>query len=277
MYTQLKSFFERPSPFSAYTVEALWTDPHRAAQMLACHLDESSDLASRRPAAIADIVTWLDRRLAFAGKGVTDLGCGPGLYAEAIAQRGGRVTGLDFSANSLRHARTHADAEGLDIVYFQADYLKNPLPQGQDVVLLIYGDLCPLSPDRRRRLYEKVKTSLKPGGVFVFDVFSAARFALLTETQAVEHHPQGGFWAAEAHFVFSRTFLYPERRLGLDRYLIVTPDVEYEVYNWMQYFDAEAIRAELGAAGFGAVEVCDLSTGGAAPKDADAFMVMAEV
>jgi SAM-dependent methyltransferase len=276
MYNDLKAFFERPEPFSIYTVDSLWTDPHRARQMLACHLDPQSDLASRRPDAIAAIVGWLDARLDFAGKAVTDLGCGPGLYASAIARRGADVTGVDFSAVSLAHARAEAAAEGLAIAYVEADYLADPLPTAQDIVFLIYGDLCPLSPARRQRLYDKVRASLKPGGRFVFDVFSTACFAGLTETREFSHHPQGGFWAADEHFVFSQTFLYPEMRLGLDRYLIATPDAEYQVLNWMQYFDEETIRAELLAAGFTEVAAYSLLTGGSVAPDADAFMLVAE-
>jgi SAM-dependent methyltransferase len=275
MYNQLNAFFTRPAPFSVYTIDALWTDPHRAAQMLACHLDPTNELASRRPDQIADIVSRLDNDLGFEGKAITDLGCGPGLYAEAIARRDGKVTGLDFSASSLAHAKTHAMTEGLDIAYRQADYLRDPLPEDQDVIMLIYGDLCPLSPDRRRHLYDKVRASLKPGGTFVFDVFSAAYFAGLSETEGVEHHPQGGFWSQGNHFVLQKTFLYQEERLGLDRYRIITSEEEYEVYNWMQYFDPDTIRAELVDAGFGAVTTHDLTHGGPVPRDADVFAVLA--
>ncbi len=157
MYAELKTFFERPAPFSVYTVDSLWTDPHRAGQMLACHLDQDNELASRRGDQIVAIVSWLDDRLGFAGKAITDLGCGPGLYAEAITRRGGTVTGLDFSANSLAHARKHAQAERLAITYRQADYLKDPLPADQDIVMLIYGDLCPLSPENRQLLMQKIR------------------------------------------------------------------------------------------------------------------------
>ncbi len=275
MYDELNAFFERPVPFSVYTVDALWTDPHRAGQMLSHHLSETSNAASRRPNEIAAIVSWLDQRLKFAGKAITDLGCGPGLYTGAMAQRGGHVSGIDFSGNSIRYARGQAGIEGLDIAYEEADYLRDPLPADQDIVMLIYGDLCPLSPDRRRHLYDKVRKSLKPGGSFVFDVFSLAHFAALTESQGFEHCPEGGFWAKGAHFVFSKTFLYQDRHLGLDRYLVVTPDETHEVYNWMQYFGEDSIRAELAEAGFTDAITYDLTTGGPVQKDAKVFMVLA--
>ncbi len=275
MFRQLDAFFERPAPFSAYTVDALWTDPYRARQMLVHHLDETSESASRRPADIAGIVGWLDARLGFSGKAITDLGCGPGLYAQAIAGRGGKVTGLDFSVNSLAYAREQADIAGLDITYLEADYLKDPLPDRQDVVMLIYGDICPLSPRRRRLVYEKVRQSLKPGGIFVFDVFSVARFARLEEMQAFGRRLMGGFWEKGDYFAFEARFLYPETRLELQRYLIVTPETEYEVYNWLQHFDQKAIRAELATAGFRDIGTFELKTGGRIDPEADAFMVVA--
>jgi hypothetical protein len=49
MFDQLETTFERPKPFEVYTADELWTDDHTSAQMLAFHLDEEVDLASRGP------------------------------------------------------------------------------------------------------------------------------------------------------------------------------------------------------------------------------------
>ena len=50
------------------------------------------------------------------GKRVIDFGCGPGLYATRLAQKGAFVTGIDFSENSINYARTAAMEKGLSIV-----------------------------------------------------------------------------------------------------------------------------------------------------------------
>ena len=188
---------------------------------------------------------------------------------------GGHVTGLDFSENSLAHARAAAGAEGLDIAYMRADYLKDPLPGRQDIVMLIYGDLCPLSPDRRQRLYEQVRQSLKPGGTFVFDVFSAARFGRLSETEGFARRLMGGFWAPGDYFGFEARFLYPKIRLELERYLIVTPEGNHEIYNWLQHFDSGTIHAELTGAGFESIETLSTANGGPVGEQDDDFMVLA--
>lgn len=261
MHQQLLDFHERPEPFSRYTTDVLWTDPHIAGQMLRNHLDPETDLASRRAKTIDQMVAWLDRKMGLSGKRVCDLGCGPGLYATRMAGRGARVTGIDFSASSLDHARRDATARGLIIDYRQADYLTGDLPGDQDFVSLIYGDLCTFSAEQRRRLYVRVKAALKPGGAFVFDVFTTAQFASLTETATYARRLMNGFWSPNDYFGFLNTFLYAEQRIGLDRYLIVESERRFEIFNWVQYFDPQTITAELGEAGFDVEAVLDVATG----------------
>jgi len=51
------------------------------------------------------------------GLRVLDVGCGAGILSEPLARLGGRVTGLDPSADNLAVARDHARAAGLEIDY----------------------------------------------------------------------------------------------------------------------------------------------------------------
>ena len=73
------------------------------------------------------------------------------------------VTGVDYSQNSIEYATRVADEMGLPIIYRYQDYLTiTDMPQ-YDLVLLIYGDYCPLNPEQRSQLLENVKRALKPG------------------------------------------------------------------------------------------------------------------
>lgn len=261
MFETLASLNERPAPFSVYTTDLLWTDDYVSARMLEHHLNPDEGLASRRFAAIDGTVGWLDRRLGLDGMAVCDLGCGPGLYAERMARRGARVTGLDFSARSVDYARTAAAAQGLPISYGLADYLKDDLPGDQDLVFLIFCDLCVLSPEQRRRLYAKIRKSLTPGGHFVFDVPSLPQFEQRVEGTRYGRWPANGFWAPGPYFEFVTTFLYDDLQLALDRYLIVEKHRRREILNWLQHFSPESISAELAANGFATEAVVDVSTG----------------
>lgn len=276
MYRLLRELFERPQPFSVDTVEALWTDDHVSARMLECHLDPTSDLASRRPEAIDKIVGWMDARIGLSGKSVCDLGCGPGLYAERMAALGARVTGIDFSHRSLAHASRSAAAKGLEVDYRHGDYLKSDLPKEMDVVSLIYGDFCVLSPAKRRDLLARIHAMLKPGGRFVFDLFSRDQFEKLAEGVRFERRLMNGFWAAGDYFGFAATLLYPEQHVALDRYLILEPKRRRDIYNWMQYFTPDEIVAELDEARFAAKEITDLATGEQWAPAAAPFGVLAE-
>jgi 2-polyprenyl-6-hydroxyphenyl methylase/3-demethylubiquinone-9 3-methyltransferase len=55
------------------------------------------------------------RRLA--GLTVLDVGCGAGLLAEAMAEQGAQVTGIDPSERNISIARSHAALRGIDIDY----------------------------------------------------------------------------------------------------------------------------------------------------------------
>jgi 2-polyprenyl-3-methyl-5-hydroxy-6-metoxy-1,4-benzoquinol methylase len=102
----------------------LWTDKHIAEQMLSYHLNETVDAASRNHAFIQDSVSWMTNLFSIGeGKHIADFGCGPGLYTLPLAQTGARVTGIDFSENSLRYARA-GKRQGIDINYTLHDYLE---------------------------------------------------------------------------------------------------------------------------------------------------------
>jgi SAM-dependent methyltransferase len=275
MYEILKNLAERPEPFSVYTARELWTDEHVSSHMLQAHLDPETDLASRPPAAIDRIVKWMETHIGLTGKAVTDLGCGPGLYAERMAMHGARVVGLDFSDRALTHARRSATAKRLTIEYRLADYLNDALPDGQNIVTLIYGDYCVLSPDQRHRLLTRIKAMLNPGGYLAFDVFSRPQFGQIEEAFVCARRLMNGFWAAGDYFGVKITHRYDEQYLSLDRYLIVEPNRTRDIYNWMQYFMPQDIAAELTAAGLEPAEIFDLSTGGHWIEKSTPFGVLA--
>lgn len=239
----------RPAIWSRSTVRDLWTDPHRAAQMLRFHLDPTTDLASRRPAFIDASVAWIVERFGVGpGTRVLDLGCGPGLYANRLAAAGATVTGVDWSETSLGHARAEAERAGLVVRYEAADYLAWETLDRFDLVLLIFCDLCALAPEERARLLRRIRGWLAPGGAFLVDVHSLATFARLPEVHEVAPDLFGGFFAAEPYTGELRRFRYEEEHVTLDRYRITTATRTTELLNWLQHYTPEALTAELAAA-----------------------------
>jgi 2-polyprenyl-6-hydroxyphenyl methylase/3-demethylubiquinone-9 3-methyltransferase len=60
---------------------------------------------------------YVDRIAGLAGKTVLDVGCGGGILAESMAQRGAHVTGIDLGEKALKVARLHQLESGVQVDY----------------------------------------------------------------------------------------------------------------------------------------------------------------
>jgi 2-polyprenyl-6-hydroxyphenyl methylase/3-demethylubiquinone-9 3-methyltransferase len=63
---------------------------------------------------------WIDKRAEVAEKTLLDVGCGGGIFSEAMAQRGAIVTGIDMGDAPLAVANLHKLESGLNIDYVKA-------------------------------------------------------------------------------------------------------------------------------------------------------------
>ncbi len=274
MYDLINDMAQRPAPFSRYTAKELWTRPHLSQQMLDFHLNQETDLASRRFEMIDQVVSWIDSQLSLSGKKLCDLGCGPGLYTERFAAINARVTGVDFSKTSIEYAAGMAKQP---IQYIHADYLLDDLPVGFDVITLIYTDLCVLSPAQRRVLLNRMREMLNPGGHIVIDVAGAGSFASKEEVTLLEDKLMGGFWSAGDYVGIQRTYLYPEENLSLDSYLIIEPEETWQIFNWFQHFTPQSIKVELEGAGFSVCQMAGDLTGEPLQQDGELIGIIAQV
>lgn len=60
---------------------------------------------------------YVDQHAGLAGKSVLDVGCGGGILAESMAQRGAQVTGIDLGDKALKVARLHLLESGAQVDY----------------------------------------------------------------------------------------------------------------------------------------------------------------
>jgi len=275
MFQTLADFTRAPEPFSVYSAPDLWADAHISSRMLKAHLDPNNDLASRCSAKIDAAVEWIDQLLALRGKRVCDLGCGPGLYTTKFFDRGAQVTGLDVSANSLKHAVSMAEDTGRSIEYLEADYTHAELPGQMEVYTLIFCDYCALSPIQRSSLLSRVHSALVPGGHLVLDVYSLPAFTAFEERAVVASRLMDGFWSSSDYVGMMKSFRYEEHKISLERYLIVEPDREWAIYNWLQYFSEASLKAELQGAGFRVRQLAGSLAGEPYTEDADLLAVVA--
>ncbi len=246
----LQALQEKPAPFTPGE-PLFWDDPHISKGMLATHLDPTIDLASRRPETIDRTVAWIVETLGLEpGDSVLDLGCGPGLYTQRFARRGLRVSGVDYSRRSIEYAGQQAAEQGQDIHYRYQDYLTLDDPELYKAVFLIFGDFCPLSPEKRSRLLRNVRRALLPGGRFVLDVTTRAG-RMQWKGEKRWYVAESGFWKPGRHLVLEEDFDYPEQAIYLNQFTVIEADGKVSVYrNWFQDYDPASITAELEAGGF---------------------------
>lgn len=62
-------------------------------------------------------LNWIDERAQLNGKKVLDVGCGGGILAESMANRGAEVLGIDLADKSLKVAELHRLESGANVQY----------------------------------------------------------------------------------------------------------------------------------------------------------------
>ncbi len=248
---------DRRPPLFSGTRLSFWTDPYISSHILNAHLDPTTEDASRPPDVIAATADWIAARVdagnssEASGPTLLDLACGPGLYCTEFARRGFSVHGIDFSRSSIEYAEREAQRNNVLITYDCADYRKVSFRARFDVVTLIFGEFCVMTNRDRDRMLRSILAALRPGGLFIFDVFSRAytrRTALKTGW-----YPSisDGFWMQEPHLVFERGIEYEDDCVHLNQYIVAGQDSEPRVYNiWRHHYTPDSIRTVLHGAGF---------------------------
>jgi SAM-dependent methyltransferase len=108
-------------------------------------------------------------------KTVLDLGCGTGNHALPLARRGFTVTGVDRAPGMLEQAEKKSSASGLGDqapVFKQGDLRELDLHQQFDAALMMFAVLgYQLTNENVASALATVRRHLKPGGLFVFDIW----------------------------------------------------------------------------------------------------------
>jgi 2-polyprenyl-6-hydroxyphenyl methylase/3-demethylubiquinone-9 3-methyltransferase len=131
-------------------------------------------------------IGWIDERAPLHGKKVADIGCGGGIVAEAMAQRGATVTGIDMGTAPLKVAQLHALESGVDINYRQitAEQLAEEEPSQYDIVTCL--EMLEHVPDPSLVIAACARL-LKPGGQVFFSTINRNPKSYLFAIIGAEH------------------------------------------------------------------------------------------
>jgi SAM-dependent methyltransferase len=131
--------------------------------------------------AFAEAQVQVDKIIELTGVGsgaALDLCCGPGRHIIPLAKRGFQVTGVDRTPFLLEIARARATEEKLSVELVQSDMREFVRSQTFDLIVNIFTSFG-YSADQNDdlKVLQFVHQNLKPGGVFVLDIFSKEWFA----------------------------------------------------------------------------------------------------
>lgn len=137
---------------------------------------------------------YIDQRSPVAGKKLLDVGCGGGILAEAMAQRGAQVTGIDMGEAPLSVAQLHALESGVKVNYRRvtAETLAEEMPAEFEVVTCL--EMLEHVPDPSS-IVAACAALVKPGGDLYFSTINrnpkSYAFAILGAEYILRLLPKG--------------------------------------------------------------------------------------
>lgn len=235
----------------------MWVDEYISTQLLETHLNQDVDLASRKETTISSTIQWILNKVPGNKLNILDLGCGPGLYTEKLAKKGHFVTGVDFSLNSINHARNSADKQKLNVSYIQQNYLELAEENKYDLILMIFTDFGVLTPEQREIILANIYRALKPGGTFLFDVLNEN--SPVKESRSKEFElSEEGFWRNVPYLAVTESFYYEKEKVTLSQHIIIDDMRGMDIYRfWMHTFSHTDLGRIISSAGFSSIECFD--------------------
>ena len=129
---------------------------------------------------------FISERAEIDGASVLDVGCGGGILAEAMARKGGQVTGIDVAPRVLLTAKLHLHESGLDIDYREitVEDQAQESPAAFDLVSCM--EMLEHVPDPAS-IIQSVQELLKPGGNGFFSTLNRTPLAFALGIVGAEH------------------------------------------------------------------------------------------
>lgn len=130
---------------------------------------------------------WIATQARLPGARVLDVGCGGGILAEAMAQRGAQVLGIDLSVKPLKVAQLHAlesGVQGLDYREVAVETLAQEQPASFDVVTCM--EMLEHVPDPAS-VVRACHALVKPGGAVFFSTLNRNAKAFLFAIVGAEY------------------------------------------------------------------------------------------
>ncbi len=246
--------------------------------MLAEHLSQAHDRASRRFDTIDTHVDWIDQHLLRGRPAkILDLGCGPGLYANRLARRGHQCVGVDYSPASIAHAEEEARRLDLPCDYVCQDIRQAEYGTGFDLGMLIFGELNIFRPSDARAILRKANHALAEDGLLLLEPHTHDAIRAEGSLGWRWYSAERGLFSDGPHLCLQEHSWDASTNTATIRYFILdaaTGDVSIYAQTFQAYSDEE-YRSLLIDCGFDSVELLPSLTGDAGGRQDELMAVVA--
>jgi SAM-dependent methyltransferase len=201
-----------------------WSDPDFSRRMLAEHLTQEHNLASRRAEIIDRQVQWIHNAvLDGTTTRILDLTCGPGLYASRLARLGHVCVGIDYAPAAIHHAQETARRESLACTYRLGDVRTAQCGDGYGLAMMLYGQLNVFRRSEARAIVEQAFSALVPGGLLLLE---PQRFATVEKSGQAGSSwyscgEGGGLFSDRPHLCLTESSWDARKQATTQRFFIV--------------------------------------------------------
>lgn len=226
-----------------------------------------------------DFIEEMLKRNASPVASVLDIGCGSGMHAAEMANRGYDVLAADLAEEMLQLARKRNLALGAKIEFMQADMRNFVTPREFDAIICMTNAfLCNYKDGHVRDALRCFAASLRPGGVALIEATSYP--ALI----AANEFPYTYVDSAEVNGkeVTEISLNVPDDAkrvlVEMNTYFVANGDGTYSKHsseNRLRMLSAPRFKAFLEEAGFQLVEMVDAETHGTAGSGTKEFFFIA--
>ena len=267
------NIFKKPKSFEEGTL-TLWSNQYIAENVIKKHFDFNVDCGSRNINTINKTINWLSENLS-TRKNIIDLGCGPGIYAKPLCQRGFNYDGIDISKYQVDFAKKYN--MGIDNArFFVSDIQNFKSDKKYDAALMLYAVYGMQSASERKRILLHLKNSLTKDGVVFVEVFNKNHYLGRKEKRDWEYVEKNGFWSPLPYLELNSFIRYDDLQLVLIQ-TIVLGKFEGIWNSWMQVFSEETLIKEFKEAGFSSFEIYGSSYGSKFKENSDILCMCAHV
>lgn len=243
---QLFNYIKKPHKFEN-SPDNIWTNEKLSSLVMSSYFDSSIYGGSYSEEFRNESLDFINLYLQ---KGsVLDIGCGPGLYANKLAELNYSVTGIDISQSAIKYARNYAKENDIKVNFEKSDIFSYTPTQSYNNVLLIYYIYSFFSPSKRKILLEKIYNLLENKGTFILDVPSINYYNKLNEIKLWDYFPISNNFMEDEFLSLFNLKKYGDGLL-LNQTIYLLEDSSIAIFDWLQHFDCEGIRAEVKQAGF---------------------------